>query len=70
MKIKLCKYCIELFYLLYMKILQVPLRGGWLFWKQILGPWFFAQPPEQPEMSEKKQRKMEKKMARKETKRF
>ncbi|XP_020290555.1 transmembrane protein 208 [Pseudomyrmex gracilis] len=50
--------------------LLVPLRGGWLFWKQILGPWFFAQPSEQPEISEKKQRKMEKKMARKETKRF
>ncbi|XP_011328904.1 transmembrane protein 208 isoform X3 [Ooceraea biroi] len=44
--------------------LLVPLRGGWMLWKQILAPWFFAQPEEQPEISEKKQRKLEKKMAR------
>jgi len=43
---------------------QAPLRGGWILWKQILAPWFFAEPQEQPEMSEKKQRKLEKKMAR------
>ncbi|KAK1121567.1 hypothetical protein K0M31_010362 [Melipona bicolor] len=42
----------------------VPLRGGWMLWKQILAPWFFAPTPEQPEISEKKQRKLEKKMAR------
>lgn len=42
----------------------VPLRGGWMLWKQILAPWFFALTPEQPEISEKKQRKLEKKMAR------
>ncbi|KAK9298298.1 hypothetical protein QLX08_008309 [Tetragonisca angustula] len=42
----------------------VPLRGGWMLWKQILAPWFFASAPEQPEISEKKQRKLEKKMAR------
>ncbi|CAL1687380.1 unnamed protein product [Lasius platythorax] len=42
----------------------VPLRGSWMLWKQILAPWFFAQPQEQPEISEKKQRKLEKKMAR------
>jgi len=46
------------------KIPQVPLRGSWMLWKQILAPWFFAQPQEQPEISEKKQRKLEKKMAR------
>ncbi|XP_017794258.1 PREDICTED: transmembrane protein 208 [Habropoda laboriosa] len=44
--------------------LLVPLRGGWMVWKQILAPWFFAPAPEQPEISEKKQRKLEKKMAR------
>ncbi|CAK9798155.1 Transmembrane protein 208 [Anthophora quadrimaculata] len=44
--------------------LLVPLRGGWMVWKQLLAPWFFAPAPEQPEISEKKQRKLEKKMAR------
>ncbi|OAD58416.1 hypothetical protein WN48_10915 [Eufriesea mexicana] len=44
--------------------LLVPLRGGWMLWKQILAPWFFSPAPEQPEISEKKQRKLEKKMAR------
>ncbi|KAG6804127.1 transmembrane protein [Apis mellifera caucasica] len=44
--------------------LLVPLRGGWMLWKQILAPWFFAPASEQPEVSEKKQRKLEKKMAR------
>ncbi|XP_043801443.1 transmembrane protein 208 isoform X1 [Apis laboriosa] len=44
--------------------LLVPLRGGWMLWKQILAPWFFAPAPEQSEVSEKKQRKLEKKMAR------
>lgn len=34
-----------------------------MLWKQILAPWFFASGPE-PEISEKKQRKLEKKMAR------
>ncbi|XP_076245239.1 transmembrane protein 208 [Calliopsis andreniformis] len=43
--------------------LLVPLRGGWMLWKQILAPWFFA-PSLEPEISEKKQRKLEKKMAR------
>ncbi|XP_011640242.1 transmembrane protein 208 isoform X2 [Pogonomyrmex barbatus] len=44
--------------------LLVPLRGSWMLWKQILAPWFFAQPQEQPEMSEKKMRKLERKMAK------
>ncbi|XP_015438162.1 PREDICTED: transmembrane protein 208 [Dufourea novaeangliae] len=44
--------------------LLAPLRGGHIIWKQILAPWFFAPAPEQPEMSEKKQRKLEKRMAR------
>ncbi|KYQ47260.1 hypothetical protein ALC60_13745, partial [Trachymyrmex zeteki] len=44
--------------------LLVPLRGSWVFWKQILAPWFFAQPQEQSEMNEKKMRKLERKMAK------
>lgn len=44
--------------------IQAPLRGSWMLWKQVLSPWFFAEPQEVPEMSEKKQRKLEKKMAR------
>ncbi|XP_012279239.1 transmembrane protein 208 [Orussus abietinus] len=41
--------------------LLVPARGMWMLWNKILGPWFFAPPPE---VDEKKQRKMEKKMSR------
>ncbi|XP_003396691.1 transmembrane protein 208 [Bombus terrestris] len=44
--------------------LLVPFRGGWMIWKEILAPWLFASTPEQPEINEKKQRKLEKKMAR------
>ncbi|KAG7211269.1 hypothetical protein KM043_010576 [Ampulex compressa] len=44
--------------------LLVPIRGGWMLWKQILSPWLSAPSQEQPEISEKKQRKLEKKMAR------
>ncbi|KYN34066.1 hypothetical protein ALC56_11566, partial [Trachymyrmex septentrionalis] len=44
--------------------LLVPLRGSWVLWKQILAPWFFAQPQEQSEMNEKKMRKLERKMAK------
>jgi len=60
------KDCIymELLSLHILKILQVPLRGSWMLWKQILAPWFFAQPQEQSEMSEKKMRKLERKMAK------
>jgi len=58
------KDCMELLSLHILKILQVPLRGSWMLWKQILAPWFFAQPQEQSEMSEKKMRKLERKMAK------
>lgn len=44
--------------------LLVPVRGSWMLWKQILAPWFFAQPQEQSEMNEKKMRKLERKMAK------
>ncbi|KAL0101032.1 hypothetical protein PUN28_018709 [Cardiocondyla obscurior] len=44
--------------------LLVPMRGSWILWKQIWAPWFFAQPQEQSEMSDKKMRKLERKMAK------
>ncbi|XP_012223453.1 transmembrane protein 208 isoform X2 [Linepithema humile] len=36
--------------------LLVPLRGGWMLWKQILAPWFFTEQPQeqQPEVKRKK----------------
>ena len=44
-------------------IFQVPARAFYLLWVNILGPWFFAEPP--PEMDEKKAKKMERKMKQK-----
>ncbi|XP_076622559.1 transmembrane protein 208 [Colletes latitarsis] len=44
--------------------LLAPITVGWMLWKKILAPWFFAPASEQPEISEKKQRKLEKKMAK------
>ncbi|XP_046733973.1 transmembrane protein 208 [Diprion similis] len=44
--------------------LLAPLRGGWMLWTKILSPWFFAAPQDQPEIDEKKQRKMERKLAK------
>jgi len=44
--------------------LFAPARGGWIVWKNILGPYFFQQAPLEPEMDEKKQKKMERKMKR------
>ena len=55
---------VEFLLLHILEILQVPLRGSWVLWKQILAPWFFAQPQEQSEMNEKKMRKLERKMAK------
>ncbi|CAD6244914.1 GSCOCG00013529001-RA-CDS [Cotesia congregata] len=43
--------------------LLAPIRAFYLAWTLILAPWFFAAPQEQ-EVDEKKQRKMERKMAR------
>lgn len=40
---------------------QIPGRGFYLLWVNILGPWFFAPAPEQ---DEKKMKKMERKMKR------
>lgn len=43
--------------------LLIPIRALYLLWVNILGPWFFAPSPEE-EVSEKKQKKMERKMRR------
>jgi hypothetical protein len=42
--------------------LVVPMWALYMLWVNILAPWFFAEPP--PEMDEKKQKKMERKMKR------
>jgi len=44
--------------------LLAPARGFWIIWKNILSPYFFQEAPLQPEMDEKKQKKMERKMRR------
>ena len=41
-----------------------PIRLFWMAWKSVISPWLFAPPPEEDEMDEKKQRKMERKMKR------
>ena len=41
--------------------LQAPGRAGYLLWVNILSPWIFA---EAPEVDDKKQKKMERKMKR------
>nr|CAD7604660.1 unnamed protein product [Timema genevievae] len=43
---------------------MAPIRGFWLLWSNILGPWFFQKQQAQPEVDEKKQRKMERRMKR------
>lgn len=40
----------------------VPLRAFHMLWKNLLGPYFFAPGPEEPEQDDKKQRKMARKM--------
>ncbi|XP_076469962.1 transmembrane protein 208-like isoform X2 [Babylonia areolata] len=44
-------------------LLLVPGRGLYMLWVNILGPWFFAEAPEQP-VDDKKAKKMERKMKR------
>ncbi|XP_058790671.1 transmembrane protein 208 isoform X2 [Phymastichus coffea] len=44
--------------------LLAPLRALWMLWKNILSPWFFQEAPQMTEKDEKKQKKMERKMAR------
>ncbi|KAG8231605.1 hypothetical protein J437_LFUL010283 [Ladona fulva] len=43
--------------------LLAPIRGFWILWVSILSPWFF-QPGPAPEVDEKKQKKMERRMKR------
>lgn len=43
---------------------QVPIYAFYSLWVNILGPWFFAPPPAEEQVDEKKQRKMERKMRR------
>ncbi len=45
-------------------LLLAPLRLLWMAWKSIISPWLFAPPPEQDEVDEKKQRKLDRKMRR------
>lgn len=42
-------------------ILQAPGRAGYMLWVNILSPWIFA---EAPEVDDKKQKKMERRMKR------
>ncbi|XP_019697338.1 transmembrane protein 208 isoform X1 [Harpegnathos saltator] len=51
--IQILSFVSNYFWLLW---LLVPLRGGWMLWRQILSPWFFTGPEELPEVNEKKQR--------------
>ncbi|KAK0166779.1 hypothetical protein PV327_004264 [Microctonus hyperodae] len=44
--------------------LLAPVRAFYMLWIKVLSPWFFSEPQEQPEINEKKQRKLERKMAR------
>ena len=41
-----------------------PLRLFWMAWKSIIAPWLFAPAPEEEEIDEKKQRKLDRKMRR------
>ncbi|OQR66118.1 transmembrane protein-like [Tropilaelaps mercedesae] len=45
-------------------MLVVPLYAFYLLWSKLLGPWFFAPPEEGEEISDKKQRKLDRKMRR------
>ncbi|KAL1518027.1 hypothetical protein ABEB36_001713 [Hypothenemus hampei] len=44
--------------------LLAPARLGWIVWKNILKPYFFQSAPENPELDEKKQKKLERKQKR------
>ncbi len=46
-------------------LLLAPARAVYMLWVNFIGPWIFAEAPEQ-EVDEKKQRKMERKMKRRE----
>ncbi|CAG9771010.1 unnamed protein product [Ceutorhynchus assimilis] len=44
--------------------LLAPVRLGWILWKNILGPYFQAAPQENPQVDDKKQKKLERKQKR------
>jgi hypothetical protein len=41
-------------------LLIFPTYGSYQLWVRVLGPWFFAQPPEEDPMDEKRQRRKQK----------
>jgi len=45
-------------------LLLAPIRLLWMAWKSIISPWLFAPAPEEEEIDEKKQRKLDRKMRR------
>ena len=45
-------------------LLLVPARAFFMLWKNVISPWLFAPAPEEEEMDEKKQRKLDRKMRR------
>ena len=48
--------------MMFSHLFQAPGRAFYILWVNVLGPWFFAEPPE---VDEEKQAKKEKKMERK-----
>ena len=49
---------------LWLILLFAPARLGYMAWKSIISPWLFAPAPEETELDEKKQKKLERKMRR------
>ena len=45
-------------------LLFAPARLAWMAWKSIISPWLFPPAPEENELDEKKQKKLERKMRR------
>ena len=58
---QICTLSVLNFTVLFIAFFQVPGRAFYMLWVNILGPWFFA---EAPEVDEKKQKKMDRKMRR------
>ncbi|XP_044754261.1 transmembrane protein 208 [Coccinella septempunctata] len=60
----ICQVTSLISYYFWLMWLSGPARAFYLLWKNVLGPYFFQSPPAQPEMDEKKQKKLERKMKR------
>lgn len=45
-------------------LLFAPARAFWMLWKNVISPWLFAPAPEETELDEKKQKKLDRKMRR------